>query len=276
MAAVLAATLALPAHAQDAEQSRLVGLIVLERRHGCAGQAGLGSPLRPSAELSRAASHMDKGMTALEAADREGYRATRIFHIDLSNYRGVADVAKAVAKYFCSSLLEPGFTDIGVDRKGATWYVVMAARLEFPQLADPRAVAAKLLALTNDARSYPRRCGERVFAAAPPLRANGALAESAQQHASDMAAHEYFEHKGRDGSSPAQRAARAGYKWRSIGENIAAGQAGPDDVMEDWLSSPGHCANIMSPDFVEMGTAFSMNMASRAAVYWAQEFGRPR
>ena len=274
---LLAATLAVAAHAQGAAESQLLGLIAQARGRGCAGHAGVQAPLFWSAALSRAVARMDnKREPALEAAVREGYRATRIFHMDFANYRTPVDVVNAMAQHFCTSLVDPVFTDIGLYRKGPTWYVALGARLEFPQLADPRIVAAKLLALTNAARAHPRRCGERAFAAAPPLQASEALAESAQQHAQDMAAHQYLEHQGRDGSSPAQRAVRAGYRWRSIGENIAAGQPAPDDVMEDWLSSPGHCANIMSPDYVDLGVAFTVNMESRAGVYWAQEFGRPR
>ena len=53
---------------------------------------------------------MDKGTPALEAANREGYRATRIFHIDFTNYPSGAEIAKAIAKYYCTSLVEPAFT----------------------------------------------------------------------------------------------------------------------------------------------------------------------
>lgn len=252
----------------------MVALVAQARSRGCAAHAGVNTPLRWSPPLARALVRMDKGEPALQAAGKEGFRATRIFHIDFENYRSPAEVVKAMAQFYCTALVEPAFTDIGLHRKGPKWFVAMASRLEFPQLADRRAVLVKVLALTNEARAHARRCGDRHFAPAPPLQVNEQLADAAQLHAKDMAAHQYLEHAGRDGTTPAQRAMRTGYRWRAIGENIAAGQAAADDVVEDWLSSPGHCANIMNPEFVDMGVAFAMNMDSRAVVYWAQEFGR--
>jgi len=264
-------------HSQDAAQSHLLSLISQARAHGCAGHAGVNAPLRWSAALSDAAPQMEKkGGAALAAAEAQGYRATRVFHADFGGYRDPADVVKAMSQFYCGALTEPKFTDIGLHRKGSTWLVVMAARLEFAQLADARAVAAKVLELTNEARSHSRRCGDKQFAPAPPLRADAQLEEVASMYAKDMAQHEYLEHTGRDGSTPGQRISRTGYSWRAVGENIAAGQGSAQDVVDDWVSSPGHCANIMNPDFVEMGAAFATNMASRPVVYWAQEFGKRR
>lgn len=265
------------AHAQDADELRLLSLISQARSHGCAGHVGVNAPLRWSAALAQAAPQMEKkGGAALAAAEAQGYRATRVFHADFGGYREPADIVKAMSQFYCAALTEPKFTDIGLHRSGSTWLVVMASRLEFPQLADPRAVIAKVLELTNEARAHARRCGDRQFQPAPPLRADAQLEEAASSYAKDMARHQYLEHVGRDGSTPAQRISRIGYTWRAVGENIAAGQGSAQDVVDDWLSSPGHCANIMNPDYVEMGAAFATNMASGPVVYWAQEFGRRR
>ena len=59
-----------------------------------------------------------------------------------------------------------------------------------------------------------------------------------------------------------------------VGENIAAGQGEPADVVAGWLASPGHCANIMSPDFAEMGAAYALRPGSTRAIWWTQTFGR--
>jgi uncharacterized protein YkwD len=91
-----------------------------------------------------------------------------------------------------------------------------------------------------------------------------------------MAEHSYFSHDGRDGSQPADRATRAGYVWRSVGENIAAGQASADEAVRGWIDSPPHCANLMSPRYTEMGVAYAVNLNSKMAIYWAQVFGAPR
>lgn len=135
---------------------------------------------------------------------------------------------------------------------------------------------AQVLALVNEARTQPRLCGTAPFGAARPLRLNSALQEVSATHAADMANHGYFEHTGRDGSRVSDRASRAGYDWRAIGENIASGQTTAAMAVQGWLKSPGHCANIMSPDFSEMGAAFAVNSKSSAGIYWVQVFGSAR
>jgi uncharacterized protein YkwD len=133
-----------------------------------------------------------------------------------------------------------------------------------------------VLTLVNQARTQPRRCGSQAFGAAPSLSLNEVLTRAAATHAESMARYGYMEHRGRDGSSPADRASRVGYDWRSIGENIAMGQTTPEKVMQDWLHSPEHCANIMEPRFTEMGLAYAVNKGSEGGIYWAQAFGLPK
>ena len=83
-------------------------------------------------------------------------------------------------------------------------------------------------------------------------------------------------HAGQDGSAPGDRAERAGYEWRTVGENIAAGQQTAEQVVAEWLESPRHCANLMDPDFTEMGVGYAFGPKSPKGVYWAQVFGAPR
>ena len=61
---------------------------------------------------------------------------------------------------------------------------------------------------------------------------------------------------------------RAGYDWRRVGENLARAEMPAAEVVELWLASPGHCANVMHPGHVEMGVAGLDG-------YWTQVFGRP-
>jgi uncharacterized protein YkwD len=102
------------------------------------------------------------------------------------------------------------------------------------------------------------------------------LTSAALEHARDLARHNMLEHTGSDGSTPDQRVTRAGYKWRATGENIASGPTTPEEVMAGWLASPGHCENIMSPRFKEMGIAWVVDPKSASGVYWAQTFGNRR
>ena len=91
-----------------------------------------------------------------------------------------------------------------------------------------------------------------------------------------MAQYNYFSHQGRDGSSAADRLTRAGYVWKAVGENIAAGPTTPETAVDDWLRSPQHCATLMAPQFREMGVAYSVNRASESGIYWVQLFGLRR
>jgi uncharacterized protein YkwD len=61
-----------------------------------------------------------------------------------------------------------------------------------------------------------------------------------------------------------------------VGENIAAGQQAPDAAVDGWLRSPPHCANLMGPQYTEMGIAFAVQPTSEAGIYWVQMFGTPR
>lgn len=278
----LAAVLALlvlagsPPGAGAQDDDPLLPLARQVRERGCPGHPGTDAPLRRSAALDRAAARMHRGEPPQQSAEREGYRLTRIFHASFGGYRSAADVAKALASNYCGAVTEGRFMDFGFHRRGNQWTVVLGAPLELPQLADRRAVVRQVLALTNEARSRPRRCGDQSFAAAGALQWDEQLAQAAERHAQDMAGNAFLDHRGRDGSTPAQRISRAGYRWRSVGENVAAGQPSAQDVVEDWLASPGHCANLMNPAFTELGVAFAVNLKAREAVYWAQAFGRPR
>jgi uncharacterized protein YkwD len=111
---------------------------------------------------------------------------------------------------------------------------------------------------------------------APPLRWNDLLAAAAIAHSRDMAARNYFSHSAKNGNRVGDRAQREGYKWRRIGENIAAGQGSAEQAVSAWLSSPTHCANLMSRDFTEMGAAYALNSESETPIYWTQVFGRSR
>ncbi len=91
-------------------------------------------------------------------------------------------------------------------------------------------------------------------------------------HAREMAVRRRMSHTGADGSTPGERATRAGYRWQAIGENVAYGQLTAGQVVAGWLESAHHCENIMDPDFTEMGIGADDAGAVR---YWSQLFGKP-
>ena len=108
------------------------------------------------------------------------------------------------------------------------------------------------------------------MAAVPPLVWNERLARAAQKHADYLEKNKVFSHTGRRGSTVAQRVEAEGYHWMGVGENIAGGQENEAEVVVGWMGSPGHCANIMNGEFIEMGVA-----RSKKGSIWVQVLGRP-
>jgi uncharacterized protein YkwD len=138
--------------------------------------------------------------------------------------------------------------------------------------------AASALAAVNRRRAAGATCGSRgSFAATAPLRWSSLLATASAAHSTEMAALDYFSHTSADGRRMSDRVNATGYVWASLGENIAAGYAGIDSVVEGWMRSEGHCANIMNPAFDEMGLACVIGPAgSRYSPYWTQNLARSR
>ena len=87
----------------------------------------------------------------------------------------------------------------------------------------------------------------------PAVTLNTKLTLAAQRHADDMAANNYFSHTGRDGSNAGTRISRAGYAWRTWGENIAWGYANWTAALNGWKNSSGHRRNMLNRAFVHVG-----------------------
>ncbi len=246
------------------------------RAQGCGGRAGIAAPWRRVPALDDAARRVAAGAPPLQAAREAGYRSRALFQVRFSGYRDAAALAQAMRTRHCQALMDPRLTDAGLHRQGDTQWVLLSAPFDPPSPQDAPAIAAEALRLVNEARARPRRCGDRSFDPAPPLRLVPTLERAASAHAQDMARRSYLEHRAPDGSTPGDRATRAGYAWQAVGENIASGVFSAREAVDGWLHSPGHCANLMQPNFTEMGLAFSVNADSEAGIYWAQTLARPR
>jgi uncharacterized protein YkwD len=125
----------------------------------------------------------------------------------------------------------------------------------------------------NAARASGRTCGSTQYGPAPALTWNTYLFNAASGHSTDMASNNYFSHTGLDGSNPGQRITGAGYAWNAYGENIAAGQSSVQSVVDGWLASPGHCANIMNPKLADVGVACVSSSTSTYRTYWTMDLG---
>lgn len=123
----------------------------------------------------------------------------------------------------------------------------------------------------NEVRQKGCKCGNVYMPPVAPLVWNNQLTDAARDHARDMSKRKYFSHTSKDGRTIQNRIMAAGYTYAgyksfAIGENIAQGQESIAEVSNGWFESPGHCKNLMNPDFKEIGVA-EYNR------YWVQDFG---
>jgi uncharacterized protein YkwD len=252
-----------------------IGAVNRARNGYCGFARASHPPLTESRGLDEVARLLARGESLDEAEHRAGYVAARSLWIEISGETDDATVERTVKRRFCRPLAQPTLRDIGVYGRGDQLWLVVAQPFTTPPAADAAAVSRLVLALTNEARARGRSCGPSRFPPAPPLALAPALSRAARAHSQDMAAHGLFSHTGSDGSSPGERLTGAGYRWRMEGENIASGIGTAQRVVAGWLSSPHHCANIMTAGFRQMGVAFAVNPASAPVIYWTEDFGTP-
>ncbi|MFE5661258.1 CAP domain-containing protein [Streptomyces sp. NPDC056517] len=110
---------------------------------------------------------------------------------------------------------------------------------------------------------------ERAKVGCSPVSADARLAALAGAFSSDMAARGFFDHTDPDGATPWARAEKAGISGLG-GENIARGQADAAAVMESWMNSDGHRANILNCDFTTLGVGVHF---ADGGPWWTQDFG---
>ncbi len=157
--------------------------------------------------------------------------------------------------------------------------------------SSPEEFEAAMLAYTNQLRAQARQCPTgQSFAAAAPLTWNDQLAAAARDHSQDQADNDIQSHIGTDGLEVGDRATNAGYVWSGIAENISPSQGNVVEVHEGfnnpnptgtseptgWINSPGHCDNIMNPDYENMGAACVEQPGNDASHRWTVKFGSPR
>lgn len=111
---------------------------------------------------------------------------------------------------------------------------------------------------------------ERSKAGLKPLKMNTQLSKTATLKSQDMAKNNYFDHNSPTYGSPFDMMKQYGISYRTAGENIAMGQTSPEQVMQGWMNSPGHRANILNSSFTQIGVGIAKNSAGR--LYWTQQF----
>ncbi len=163
-----------------------------------------------------------------------------------------------------------GNTAVSDNTSGSTTGSTFTDQLsnQFPNCRTFTSVAAwqdEVLRLVNE---------ERARAGLNAVARNATLEAQATQYACEMIQHNFFAHDNPvTGTRLRDRAEEFGYEFLLIGENLAAGQPDPQRVMSDWMGSPGHRANILNPDYEELGVG--IRRGGEFGIYWVQEFGRP-
>ncbi|MCX4529593.1 MULTISPECIES: CAP domain-containing protein [unclassified Streptomyces] len=127
----------------------------------------------------------------------------------------------------------------------------------------PAGEAAEVIRLVNV---------ERGKAGCGALTSNAKLTQAAQSYTEVMARSGELSHTGPDGSTMSGRISATGYKWSATGENIAKGQANAAEVVDAWMKSPGHRANILNCKFTEIG----VGVQKAGGPWWTQDFARPQ
>lgn len=246
------------------------------RRKGCDKRPGVAQPLRSNRELDGVAREWSKGGRLRDALARSDYRATNSASMQVEGSSDAKAILNVMRANYCDTITDASFKEIGVYQQRDAVWVVVAAPFVTPAIKDSAKISQMALAVVNAARAKDRKCGRKEFPAVPPLALSAGLNHAALIHSQDMAKKDFFEHVGSDGSKVGERVTRVGYKWRAAGENIAIGPETAEAVVQGWLDSPGHCANLMSPAFTEMGIAYVVDRKSDAGIYWTQVFATPR
>ncbi|WP_327007891.1 CAP domain-containing protein [Dactylosporangium sp. NBC_01737] len=122
---------------------------------------------------------------------------------------------------------------------------------------------SEVVALTNTYRTA-NGCGA--------LRIDARLVTAARGHSTDMVTNNFFSHTGSNGSTFVQREAGAGYTTGASAENIAWGYRSPKEVVDGWINSAGHRANILNCASVAVGVGLAYK--ADGTPYWTQDFGR--
>ena len=117
----------------------------------------------------------------------------------------------------------------------------------------------------------------RVAHGLKPLTPEARLTAAAKSHAAAMASDDCFAHVCDGGPTLVERIVRAGYPYRTVAENLAAGMARAEAVVKAWMANPGHRRNLLLPDIVEVGAGYVLRENDggdhRYRHYWTMTFG---
>jgi uncharacterized protein YkwD len=127
--------------------------------------------------------------------------------------------------------------------------------------------AKKIIAMTNSVRAEQ---------GLPALDQNVLLIGSADLKAEDMNEHQYFSHVSPDHHGLSYFLGKVGYRYKTAGENLAMGFSDAESVVDAWMKSPTHYANLVDKDFQQFGIGLiAGTYEGQPTVFVAQHFGTP-
>jgi uncharacterized YkwD family protein/spore coat assembly protein SafA len=139
--------------------------------------------------------------------------------------------------------------------------IYVGSKLAIPSIDDVKQLEQQVIDLVNK---------QRVSAGLAPLKANWELCRVARYKSQDMITKKYFAHESPTYGSPFKMMESFGVSFSAGGENIAYGQKTPQEVMNAWMNSAGHRANILSAVYNELGVGVAK--AANGTFYWTQQF----
>jgi uncharacterized YkwD family protein/spore coat assembly protein SafA len=145
-----------------------------------------------------------------------------------------------------------------------------------PQLKNPNLIyVGQVLTIPTKDNSYEQQViqlvnKERAKAGLKPLVENWELSRVAEFKSMDMKDNNYFDHNSKKYGSPFNMIKNFGISYKTAGENIAAGQKTPEEVMKSWMNSPGHKANILNAGYTQIGVGYVTGGSYNS--YWTQQF----
>lgn len=232
------------------------------------------------AALRRDIANVDQA-EAVARAEKAGYSAKAMAEVFAHADGSVEEVAGFLREHGGATwrnLMGRDFCDLGVGVAviddvplyvfvlGVSWEDYTAGRAE--EYRDLPAMRREMLQRVN---------AERRRRDLPALRPTPVLDRIAQAYAEDMLKRSFYGHESPEGQTVRERAIGAGYRLTAVGENVASGQPTIEVVMDGWMASDKHRANLLSKVFTEAGFGLAIGKnRSGYQMIWVQVFGRPR
>lgn len=142
--------------------------------------------------------------------------------------------------------------------------IYVGQKIYIPEASPLKSLEQQVIQLVNK---------ERVARGLAPLKEHWELSRVARYKSQDMINKNYFGHTSPTYGTPFKMMESFGLRFSAAGENIAYGQRTPQEVMNAWMNSPGHRANILSASYTHIGVGAAKK--SNGTLYWTQMFMKP-